>query len=89
MLLDIKQRPNKKILRRFVGLWDLLILKFIRMVSMGELLYDYYPTLSRAKEAAKRIRRKGYHTAIRKVFMSDSFVLYIKDTPTRRDNDGY
>jgi hypothetical protein len=52
---------------------------------MAELLYDYYPTLARAKEAAKRIKRKGYNTAIRKVFMSDSFVVYITDRPNRNE----
>lgn len=46
---------------------------------MGDLLYDYYPTLSKAKEAVKRIRRKGHVAVIRKVFMSDTFVVYIKE----------
>lgn len=58
---------------------------------MADLLYDYYPSLSAAKEAKKRVERKGYRAAIRKVFMSDMFVLYIKsskhESSTRFDDD--
>lgn len=58
---------------------------------MGDLLYDYYPTLASAKEAKKRIERKGYRAAIRNVFMSDSFALYIKssknESSTRFDDE--
>lgn len=52
-----------------------------------EIVYDYYPTLSKAKEAKKRLERKGYRTSIRKVFMSDTFVLYLKGEKNEHIHD--
>lgn len=46
---------------------------------MPEYVYDYYPNIERAREAKNRLKRKGYNVAIRKVFMSDVYVLYIKE----------
>jgi hypothetical protein len=54
---------------------------------MADLLYDYFPTLATAKEAQKRIRRKGYHAVIRKVFMSDYYVVYLTDRDRTRESD--